>query len=154
MALAQVNIPKYATVLNGGVAVLGTGASTVGATAINVDGIAADAKVVYTSGAYGGMINSLIVSTNDTAAVNAIVYIMYGGTVHHCCVVNIPALSGTNGTAANVDIINAIQGLPLDSTFRKYIQLRPYCTVKIAVIAAMTANKILIAKATGIDYIA
>jgi len=154
MTLAAVNIPRYATVLNGGVAVLGTGASTVGLTAINVDGIAADAKVVYTAGAYGGMINSLIVSTNDSAAINAIIYIMDGAVVHHCGVVNIPASSGTNGVAANVDIINAIQGLPIDSTFRKYIQLRPNCTVKIAVIAAMTANKILIAKATGLDYIA
>ena len=40
MALATVNLPKYATVLNGSVGVLGTGASTVGATAINIDGIA------------------------------------------------------------------------------------------------------------------
>jgi len=52
MALATVNLPKYATVLNGSVGVLGTGASTVGATAINIDGIAADAKVCYTAGAY------------------------------------------------------------------------------------------------------
>jgi hypothetical protein len=40
MAIAVENMPKYATILNGGIAVLGTGASTVGATAINVDGIA------------------------------------------------------------------------------------------------------------------
>jgi hypothetical protein len=73
MAIAVENMPKYATILNGGIAVLGTGASTVGATAINVDGIAADAKVCYTAGAYGGMIESLLVSTNDTAAVNVIV---------------------------------------------------------------------------------
>lgn len=154
MALEAKNIPIYPTVLNGGVAVLGTDASTVGATAINIDGIAADAKVVYTAGAYGGIVESLLLSTTDSAACNVIIYKMDGATVHHVCVVNVPALSGTNGVAANVDGLNAIQGLPINSAFKKYLQLRPNMTLKVAVIAAMTANKLLIAKATGVDYIA
>jgi hypothetical protein len=158
MALAAVNTPKYATVLNGGVGVLGTGASTVGATAINVDGIAADAKVCYTAGAYGGYIESLIISTDDTAAVNAIVYLLDGSTVHHLGVVNIPATSGTVGTVNPVDAINGsgigLQGLPQNSVFRKYIPIRANMTLKVAVLAAMTANKILICKTTGLDYVA
>ena len=152
MTIAAVNMQKFATVLNGGVAVLGTGASTVGATAINVDGIAADAKVCYTAGANGGFVESLMVSTNDTAAVNLIVYKMEGATVHHVDVVNIPIASGTNGVAPNVDVLAAIKGLPVDFKFRPYLQLRPNMTVKVAVLAAMTANKILIAKSTGVDF--
>jgi hypothetical protein len=150
--LSIVNYPKYAKTLNGGVAVLGTGASTVGATAINVDGIAADAKVVYTFGPYGGFCEALMISTNDTAAVNAIIYMMDGATVHHLAVVNIPIASGTNGTAPNVDVINAIQGLPINPLFKKVIQGKPNVTIKVAVLAAMTANKILIAKSSGIDF--
>lgn len=154
MSLQAVNIPKYATVLNGGVGVLGTGASTVGATAVGIDGIAADAKVCYTAGAYGGIIESLMVSTNDTAAVNVIVYLLDGATVHPLGVVNIPINSGNLGTAANVDVINGLQGLPINSVFKKYIPLRPNMTLKVAVLAAMTANKYVWAKAMGVDYVA
>ena len=154
MSLAAVNIPKYATVLNGGVATLGTGSSTVGATALNVDGIAADAKVCYTAGAYGGIVESLMISTNDTAAVNVLVYGLEGSTVHPFGIVAVPASSGNLGTAANVDAINALQGLPINGMYKKYIPLRPNMTLKVAVLAAMTANKILVAKSTGVDYIA
>lgn len=156
MSIQPANMPKYPTVLNGGVAVLGTGASTVGATAINIDGIAADAKVVYTAGAYGGIVNCLTVSTNDTAAVNVIIYVLNGAVVHHYTVVNIPIAAGTSATGAvpNVDILAAIVGLPSDATLKKYIQLMPNAVVKVAVIAAMTANKLLIAKATGLDFVA
>ena len=147
MALETVNMPKYATVLNGGVGVL----SAASAGAINAD---TNGVVCYTAGAYGGIIESLIVSSTDTAAVNLIVYMLDGATVHHLAVVNVPIASGTNGTAANVDILNAIQGLPVNSQFKKYIPLRANMTLKVAVLAAMTANKILIAKTTGVDFIA
>lgn len=158
MALLAQNMAKFATVLNGGVAVLGTGASTVGATAVNVDGIAADAKVAYTAGAYGGYVESLILSTTDTAAVNVVVYLMDGATVHHLGIVNVPASSGVLGTVNPIDAINGsgvgLQGLPQNSVFRKYIPMNPNMTLKVASLAAMTANKILIAKTTGLDYIA
>jgi len=157
MSLAAVNLPKYATVLNGGVAVLGTGASTVGATAINVDGISADAKVCYTAGAYGGIVESITISTTDTAAVTAIIYAMDGATVHHYGVVAIPLSSGNLGTAPAVDALNASLGLgslPMNYVFRRYIPLRPNMTLKVAVLAAMTANKLLICKTTGVDFVA
>ena len=156
MSLPTTAYPKLATVLNGSVGTLGTGASTVGATAIGVDGIAADAKVIYTAGAYGGIVESIIISTTDTAAVNAIIYAMDGATVHHLGVVNIPASSGVLGTVNPVDALNGsgigLQGFPQNSVFRKYIPLRPNMTLKVASLAAMTANKILIAKTTGLDY--
>ena len=154
MAIAVVNMPKYATVLNGGVCVLGTGASTVGATAIGVDGIAADAKVCYTAGAYGGMVESLFISTNDTAAVNVFVYAMDGATVHPLGIVNIPINSGNLSTAGNVDALAALNGLPINSVNKKYIPLKAGMTLKVSVLAAMTANKSMWAKSTGLDYIA
>ena len=160
MSIAAVNIPKYATVLNGGVAVLGTGASTVGATAINVDGIASDAKICYTAGAYGGQVESIMISTNDTAAVNAILYAFdpSGSVVHHLGIVAVPASSGNLGTVPNVDALNGsgvvLQGLPVNYVFKKILPMRPNFTLKVAVLAAMTANKILICKTLGSDYIA
>lgn len=154
MSLAAVNIPKYATVLNGGVAKLGDGASTVGATALGVDGIAADAKVCYTAGAYGGIVESLMASTNDTAAVNVLVYILDGSTVHPLGIVNVPLSSGNSGTVPNVDLINGLIGLPVNSVYKKYIPLRANVVLKVAILAAMTANKILFVKSTGVDFVA
>ena len=154
MSLAAVNLPKYATVLNGSVGVLGTGASTVGATVIGIDGIAADAKVVYTAGAYGGMVESLIASINDTAAVNVLVYILDGSTVHPLGIVNVPLSSGNSGTVPAVDLINGLAGLPINSVYKKYIPLKPNLVLKVAVLAAMTINKILWVKSSGVDFIA
>ena len=154
MSLAAVNLPKYCTVLNGGVAKLGDGASTVGATALGVDGIAADAKVCYTAGAYGGMVESLMASTNDTVTVNVFIYGLDGATVHPFGIVNVPFSAGNLGTVPNVDLINGLIGLPINSVYKKYIPLRANMTLKVAVLAAMTVNKILWVKSTGVDFIA
>lgn len=154
MSLETVNMPKYATVLNGGIGVLGTGASTVGATAIGIDGIAADAKVTYIAGAFGGIIESLMASTDDTAAVNVIVYLLDGTTVHPLGIVNVPLNSGNLGTVANVDILNGLVGLPVNTQSKKYIPMRAGMTLKVAVLAAMTANKSVWVKTTGVDYVA
>jgi len=154
MSLAAVNIPKYATVLNGGIAKLGDGASTVGATALGVDGIAADAKVCYTAGAFGGMVESLMASTNDTVTVNVFVYGLDGATVHPFGIVNVSLSAGNLGTVPNVDLISGLVGLPINSVYKKYIPLRANMTLKVAVLAAMSLNKILWVKSTGVDFIA
>ena len=151
--LSAANYAKYATVLNSGVCKLGDGASTVGATALGVDGIAADAKVCYTAGAYGGICESIIVSINDTAAVNVFVYKLDGATVHPLGIVNVPINSGNLGTAYAVDIVSTLVGLPINSVYRKYIPLKAAQTIKVAVLAAMTLNKVLFASATGVDFV-
>jgi hypothetical protein len=148
-----VNYPKYATVLNGGVAKLGDGSITVGATALGVDGSANNAKACYTAGAYGGIVESLMVSTNDTVTVNLFVYGLDGAVVHPFGIVNIPLSSGNALSVPNVDVINGLVGLPINSAFKKYIPLRPNMILKVAVLAAMTAQKVLFAKATGLDYV-
>jgi hypothetical protein len=152
MSIAAVNMPKYATVLNGGSAILGTGASTVGATLIGVDGIAADAKVVYTAGAYGGIVESLMLSTNDTAAVNALIYAMEGAVVHVLGIVPVPLSSGNALNVLNVDGLTNLKGLPYNAAGKPYLPLRANMTLKIACLAAMTANKFLFGKATGVDF--
>jgi hypothetical protein len=159
MSLDPVNKPKYATQMNGGRCVLGTGASTVGATAINVDGIAADAKICYTPGVNGGIIESVTISTTDTAAVTAILYLLEVATseVHHLGVVAVPANSGNLSTAPAVDALNASLGLgslPINYVFRRYIPIRAGFVLKVASKDAMTANKILICKTTGVDLVA
>ena len=154
MSLSAVNLPKYATVLNGGVGVLGTGSNTVGATALGVDGSADNAKICYTAGAYGGMVESLMICTNDTTAVNVLVYLLEVSTVHPLGIVNVPLSSGNAANVLNVDALSALSGLPVNAQLKKYIPIRAGFTLKVAVLAAMTANKMLWAKTTGVDYVA
>lgn len=154
MPLTDVNTPKYATVLNGGICQLGSGASTVGATALGIDGTADNAKTCYTPGAYGGMVESLLINTNDTAAVNVFIYLLNGATVVPLGIANVPATSGNSATVPNVDGILAINGLPVNAAGKKYIPIKAGMVLKVAVLAAMTANKILLASTTGLDYVA
>jgi hypothetical protein len=154
MSLAAENKPKYATVLNGSVGVLGTGASTVGATALTADGIAADAKAIYTAGAYGGIVESITLVTDDTAAVQARLYILDGATVKPLGSISIPLRSGDTAAAVAVDGMATIPSLPLNSVYKKYIPLKANCVLKLAVSVAMTANKYLIGTTTGVDFIA
>jgi hypothetical protein len=154
MSLAAENKPKYATVLNGSVGVLGTGASTVGATALTADGSAADAKTIYTAGAYGGIVESVTLVTDDTAAVVARLYILDGATVKPLGTIPIPIQSGDLSTALSVDALASISSLPINSVYKKYIPLKANCQLKLAVKTAMTANKYLIGTTTGVDFIA
>jgi hypothetical protein len=155
MSLAAVNLPKYASVLNRGVGVLGTGASTVGATAIGVDGSAADAKVCYTAGAFGGICESIIVSTDNSAAlVGIIVYILDVATVNPLGTVSVPLSSGSTAAAPAADIINGLPGLPINSVYKKYIPLKANQTIKIASVSALTANKYIWVSTSGVDFVA
>jgi len=155
--LTSASYVNLAKTINSDTCKLGTGASTVGATAIGVDGSAADAKAVYTAGAFGGIVYSLMISTNDTTAVNAIIYKLDGATVKHLGMVNIPVGAGTNGTSANVNAFAgtafALIGLPIDSNGNYFIYMKPNEVLKIAVLAAMTANKCVWATSQGLDLI-
>ena len=88
---------------------------------------------------------------------NVLVYIVEGGVVNPLGIVNIPISSGSLGTVPAVDALNGtgicLNGLPFNSVFKKYIPMKPNATLKVAVLAAMTANKVLFAKTTGTDYI-
>jgi hypothetical protein len=142
------------TVQNNGVGQLGDGASTVGATALGVDGIAADAKVMFTAGAHGSLVQSIMISTNDTADVDVILYALDGAVVEPLGVVSVPAGSGNAVLTPNVDGLVALMGLPVNGSSQKHIPLKAAMVLKVAVLGAMTENKILTATTTGLDYIA
>ena len=117
MALPNSAIIKVANVINAGIGVLvGT---TIGTLGSNTNG-----TTIYTAGAYGGRIVSLIGSTDDTVTINAYVYILRGGsTVIPIGLVNIPLSAGnTNAARFVTDFLNGtnIPGLPIDNTGRQY----------------------------------
>ena len=154
MSLAAVNLPKYATTINGGVCQIGYSGYTVQPTTLGVDGGSNDCKVCYTAGAFGGIVETLIASTNDTAAVNVFIYLLSGTTVHPLGIVNVPLSSGNAANVPSVDLINGISGLPINSAYKKYIPLQANMNLKVGVLAAMTANKFLLVKSTGLDFVA
>ena len=138
---------------------LGTGASTVGATAVGVDGAGADGVVIYPACAYGSICYSIMLSTDQATAVNVIIYKKNTVTnaITHKTVINIPASSGTNGVAPNVNAMAGtgitMIGLPID-TNNYYIICGANEEIKMASLAAMTANKTVFSSTEGLNLIA
>lgn len=148
MSLTAGQIPKLANVLNGGVGVL-TG-TTIGTLGSNTNGV-----TIYTAGAEGGRVISLLASTDDTVTVNVFLYILRGSTVLPIGLVNIPLSSGnTNAARFPVDFLNGtnIPGLPIDQTGRQYIPLLQNDVLKASTLANLSALKSAWLTASGVDY--
>ena len=148
MALTAGQIPKLANVLNGGVGVL-TG-TTIGTLGSNTNGV-----TIYTSGASGGRVLSLIASTDDTVTVNVFLYILRSSTVIPIGMVNIPLSSGnTNAARFPVDFLNGtnLPGLPIDNTGRQYIPLLASDVLKASTLVNLSASKSAWINASGADY--
>lgn len=149
MGLANNEKPKYVVTPKTGVGILN--AATAGALGSNTNGVA-----IFTASASGSRVSSLMISTDDTAAVNVFLYILGsdGTTVKPIGIINVPLSSGN---AANVLAINGlnpnvIPGLPLDNTGKPYIELGASEVLKMSCLANMTAAKKLYATSQGGDY--
>ena len=91
-------------------------------------------KTVYTGGANGSRIDDIIISTNDTTAVNLAFYITSGGTDYYIGVVVVPIGSGYT-TVARVSGMNTL------SPTLGYLVLASGDVLKAACVATMTAAK-------------
>lgn len=154
MAITQRDKAVFFTVQKSGVAtrVNADGAGTLGS---NTNG-----ATIYTGATtYGSIVTSLIFNSDDTAVVNAYVYIYNGSSVRPLGMVHIPIQSGDIGGAtgaAAVDALsssgNTLQGLPIDSvTGKRYIPLEAGEVLKFSVKAAVTAAKTVHCTALALD---
>lgn len=111
-------------------------------------------KTCFTAAATDSDVKAIVVATNDTAAVNLLLYITRGGVDYLLGTVNIPIASGSNGTVVSVDLLNAISnpGLPLDNVGKRYLPLKTGDTLKVACLATMTAAKTTYISIFGQDY--
>jgi hypothetical protein len=149
MALTLGQIPLVANVPNGGVARLQASANTV---TIDADTNGLD---VYVAGAQGGRVFSLSGVTDDTVAVSVFVWRLDGSTHIPLGFVNIPISSGnTNAARYNVDFLNGsnILGLPMDSTGKYYIPLKPNEKLRVGASGNLTAAKSAWIQSAGADY--
>lgn len=102
-------------------------------------------KTLQTGGTNGTRIDSIMCSTNDTAAVNLQFYINDGSTDFYIGVVNVPIGSGYT-TVVRVDAIATL------SPSLGYLVLPATYTFKVACLATMTAAKTTDVVAMGGDY--
>jgi hypothetical protein len=148
MPLSASQIPIVANVPTSGVGVL-TG-TTIGTLGSNTNGV-----TIYTAGADGGRVLSLMASTDDTVTINVFLYIYRGSTVVPIGLVNIPLSSGnTNAARFPVDFLNGtnLPGLPIDNTGRQYIPLIANDVLKATTLANLTAAKSAWLTAHCADY--
>jgi hypothetical protein len=103
-------------------------------------------KTLATAGANGTRIDGILVSSNDTAAVNLQFYVNDGSTDFYLGVVAIPAGSGYT-TIARVDAIATLA----PANVRALILKGTY-VLKAAALATMTAAKVLDCLVCGGEY--
>jgi hypothetical protein len=131
---------------------LPVGANNQSVTLTNADTTVA--KTCFTAGSNDSNVKGIMACSDDTAAINLKVYIARGGTDYLIGTVNIPTLSGTNGIAPAVDVLNAVAlpGSPLDSVGKRYLPLKTGDTLKVGCVATMTSGKTCTVSVLGEDY--
>lgn len=105
---------------------------------------------LLTAGSAGSRINNISVTSDDTAAVDLIVYYNDGTTDFAIARVNIPIGAGTNGTAPPVSLLNATDMPFLGDDLSYYLLAAK--KIRIAAVAAVTAAKKVSLVATYGDY--
>lgn len=124
------------------------------ATAAGTPGSDTGGVTIATANAAGTRITGLYCSSNDTAAINLLVYILDGATVIPLGLVNVPIGSGTTAGVYNVDMMDptvGLRGLPIDNNGRPYIDLKGSAVLKAVPLANMTAAKTAWVSWTGAD---
>jgi hypothetical protein len=116
-------------------------------------GTSANSVAMYTAGLSGGRIYSLIGSTDDTTAVNVMLFTLTGSTVSPIGLVNIPISSGNVSGTAAVGMLASLAGLPLDEQGNRYIPMMPSEVLRGGALANLSATgKSCWVSAKGSDY--
>ena len=101
---------------------------------------------ILTGGASGSKIVSLVVTSDDTSSRIVKVHITRGGTSYVLTAVTVPIASGTDGSAASVNLLNSasLPGLPVDNDGQRYLLLTDASdTLTANCTTTVTAAKIL-----------
>jgi len=111
-------------------------------------------KTLFTAGADDSNLKAIIATSDDTSTVNLRVLLTSGGTDYQLGTVRIVTLSGTDGAANNIDVLNstAFAGLPLDANGKRYIPLKNGDVIKVAALATVTSGKTVNVTAFGEDF--
>ena len=117
--------------------------------AVDAVGVVTNTVLLYTAGAEGAIIKSLLIASNDTAAKYVSIWIQPGGTggIYLLGQVAVPITSGfsATGVVANVDVLNNqyLLGLPMDQSGRQVLPVSAGTKLYAGVAAAPNATKTL-----------
>lgn len=114
------------------------------------------AKTLFTAGADDSDVLSIIVASDDTAAVNLELAVKRSSVAYVLTTLNIPIAAGTSsgGTVASVDLLNStiMPGLPVNSAGKRYLPLKTGDTLEVRALVTVTAAKTVHVSAFGQDY--
>lgn len=102
-------------------------------------------KTLWTAGAEGARIDSIMCSTDDTTAVNLAFYISISSTDYYIGNVNVPIGSGYT-TVARVDAMSTL------APTLGYLALPAAALLKVNCVATMTAAKVTTVVPVGGEY--
>jgi len=108
------------------------------------------AQTIFTAGSNGSKLMSIAATSDDTAAINATIYIRDGTTDYLVGTVNIPIASGTDGSVNSVNLLSPTALPWLDALGE--LALPTGYSVKVGCLATMTAAKTLTLVGIGVDY--
>ena len=117
-------------------------------TFVNADGTTN--KTAFDPGANNAKLTAINVVSDDTATVNMRVYVYDGSTAYLIGTVPVVTLSGTNGVAPAVNILDPTYIPCLDRDGELFLPAA--YTVQVSPLAAVTSPKTVTVVATGVDY--
>jgi hypothetical protein len=108
---------------------------------VNAD--ASNKKTVVTAGANGSKLTALTACSDDTSARIVQVIVTRSATDYILASVPVPAGSGTDGSAAAVNLLNAtiLPGLSIDNDGQRYLFLESGDTLAVKATTTVTAAK-------------
>ena len=97
-------------------------------------------STVKAAGSNDSIVKAVVITSDDSADQDVQLIVHDGSTNHIVDTLHIPAGSGTNGTDTAV---NGLAGawLPLDAESKKVLPLKAGCTLKAAMLGAVTSSK-------------
>lgn len=100
-------------------------------------------QTVCTAGADGTKVTALIATSTDTSDRVAQVWLTRAAVSYLIASTNVPTLSGTNGSAASVNLLGStlLPGLPVDNDGQRYLFLVSGDTLQVSFTTSITAAK-------------
>ena len=93
------------------------------------------------AGTKSARVEALAICSDDTSAVNVQLGLLIGGTVFLMGTVNVPTLSGTNGSAARINAMTTLGTQDPDGILT--IEVQAGAKLQARTLAAVTADKIV-----------
>jgi hypothetical protein len=148
MSLGPGEKPKFATVINNGSVAFNSSSS---AAAV---GVYTNYSTLITPGNFGCIVDRISVISTDSSSRLIHIGVWNGTVLRHALTVSVPANSGTNGTAAVIDVLSLTNAsfLPSGANGKKYMRLKTGELLVAGINGATSSSTIVQVTANGLDF--